>query len=270
MNKQSATILLVLVLLTLAGLILVSNLISENKPPQRNTAALMTGSPKATPTPSARPISNNATVATDMHFAQAQLDSLSDAIQSNDWAKSQTLFASFELKDRRLPSPQLRHPDISPLLQDFFDLYVVQLERAIIEKHAKAAFLAINQLASIINETTARFVKRATPVEVQRLHHLVHEMTFWQAAGDDKMLRVRAAALREAWNNVGPLIRARKQGDVVAAQFDALLSQTTAAESASQLTLLLPELNHNLEQMDLLFEPNGSLPKESGGNQDDN
>lgn len=270
MNKQSATILLVLLLLTLAGLILVSNLISENKPPEINSAALLPSSPKVPPTPRVRPASNNATVATDMHFAQAQLDSLSDAINGNDWAKAQTLFAGFELKDRRLPSPQLRHPDISPLLQDFFDLYVVQLERAITEKHAKAASLAINQLSSIINETNTRFVKRATPMEVQRLYHLVREMTFWQAAGDEKMMRVRAAALREAWKDVSPLVRARKQGDVVAQQFDALLSQTTAAESSNQISLLLPELNHNLEQMDSLFEPNASLPQESSGNQNDN
>lgn len=268
MNKQATTILILLVVLTFAGLILVSNLISEKKPTPLS-AALLTVSPKASPTPGARPVSSGANVAADLHFAQAQLDSLLDAINDGNWAKSQTLFAGFELKDRRLPSPQLRHPDISPLFQDFFDLYVVQLERAINEKQPKAAHLAINQLMSIITEANTRFVKQATPVEVQRLHHLVREMAFWKDAGDEKMMRVRTAALREAWNDVSPLVRARNQGEVVAAQFDALLSQTTAAENTSQITFLLPDLNHSLEQMDSLFQ---SSPRTSGesGIQDEN
>ena len=266
MNKQSTTILIVLVLLTFAGLILVSNLISEKKPQETTlSAALLSGSPKAAATPSARPASNGATIAADLHFAQAQLDSLQDAINANDWAKAQTLFARFELKDRRLPSPQLRHPDISPLLQDFFDLYAVQLERGISEKQAKTALLAINQLASIINEANTRFVKRAMPIEVQRLHHLVREMSFWKEAGDEKMLRVRTAALCEAWNDVSSLVRSRKQGESVAQQFDALLQQATTADTASQFTSLLPEINGQLGQIDSLFERSAD-----GGKQDEN
>ncbi|MFN7929627.1 MAG: hypothetical protein U0Y68_17110 [Blastocatellia bacterium] len=269
MNRKALTILTALVLLTFAGLVLVSNLISKKKPPELNAAAaLLPASPHATPLPSARPAANAATIATDLHFAQAQLDSLSDAINEEDWEEAQTRFAAFELKDRRLPSPQLRHPDISPLLQDFFDLYVVQLDRAISEKQPKDAHLAINQLLGIITETKTRFIKRATPAEVQRLHQLVRDLSFWQALGDEKMTRVRAAALREAWNDVSPLIRARKQGEAVAQQFDVLLSQTAAAESPSQLTPLLPELTNNLEQMDSLFQSSGG--RGESGNQDEN
>lgn len=270
MNKQSTSILIALVLLTFAGLILVSNLISEKKPHEAPlSAALLTGTPKPTPTPSARPASSGANIAADLHFAQAQLDSLLDAINDEDWGNAQTLFASFELKDRRLPSPQLNHPDISPLLQDFFDLYVVQLERAINEKQTKSAHLAINQLLSIITEANTRFVKRATPAEVQRLHHLVREMAFWKEAGDEKMIRIRTAALREAWNDVSPLIRARKQGEAIAEQFDSLLMQATTADTTSRFTTLLPELNNNLEQIDSLFQHSPRTPGESG-NQDDN
>ena len=212
MNKRSATILVLLILLTFVGLIVVSNLISKKTQETALSAALIAATPKASTLPSLRPLSSGANVAADLHFAQAQLDSLQEAINGNDWTKAQSLFAGFELKDRRLPTPQLRRPDISPLFQDFFDLYVVQLERAIAEKHTKNATFAINQLASIINETNTRFVKRPTPVEVQRLHHLVREMSYWKEAGDEKMLRVRTAALYEAWNDVSPLVRSRKQG----------------------------------------------------------
>ena len=148
-------------------------------------------------------------------------------------------------------------------------MYAVQLERAISEKQAKAAYLAINQLSSIITETNARFVKRATPAEVQRLHYLVRDLSFWQALGDEKMTRLRAAALREAWNDVSPLIRTRKQGEAVAEQFDALLLQASAAETTSQLTAILPELSNKLEQMDALFQAGNRTAGESG-NQDDN
>lgn len=270
MTKQSTTILVLLILLTFVGLVLVSNLISEKKPSEAAlSAALLAGSPKASPAPSLRPVSSGETVADDLHFAQAQLDSLQDAISNNDWTKAQTLFAGFELKDRRLPSPQLRHPDISPLFQDFFDLYVVQLERAISEKHAKNAVFAINQLASIVNETNTRFVKRSTPVEVQRLHHLVREMSFWKDAGDEKMLRVRTAALYEAWNDISPIVRSRKQGEGVAQQLDGLLKQATTAETPGQINTLLPEISGQLEQVDSLFE---SRPGGTGdlGKQDDN
>jgi hypothetical protein len=165
MNKRATTILIVVLLLTLGGLVLVSNLISEKKSSETAlSTALIAASPKATPSLRARPLSQGSSIATDLQYAEAQLDSLSEAIKNNDWAQAQALFAGFELKDRRLPAPQLRHPDISPLWQDFFDLYVVQLDRALSEKQPKAAQLAINQLTSIIGEANARFVKRATPI----------------------------------------------------------------------------------------------------------
>lgn len=270
MNKQSTTILIVLVLLTFGGLILVSNFISEKNPTETSlSAALVALSPKATPTPRARPVSSGTNIEKDLQYAQAQLDSLSDAIKNNDWTKAQTLFAGFELKERRLPASQLRHPDISPLLQDFFDLYVVQLERAVSEKQTKSANIAINQLVSIISETNARFIKRATPVEVQRLHHLVREIEFWKEAGDEKMLRIRTSALREAWNDVSPLVRARKQGEAVSQQFDELLSRAATVENPHEITALLPELTTNLEQIEALFQAGTRAPND-GNNPDGN
>jgi hypothetical protein len=83
------------------------------------------------------------------------------------------------------------------------------------------------------------------------------------------MLRIRTEALREAWNDVSPLVRARKQGETLSQHFDTLLSQAAAAETPSQITPLLPELNRNLEQIETLFQPSAQTPNESG-NQDDN
>ncbi len=267
MTKQATTILIGLVLLTLGGLVLVSNFISEPKLGGETTRLAMgaSGSPKSLPTPTTRPISNAGQWAADLKRAQEQLKTLSDAIRNDDWSIAESLFITFELKDRRLPTPQLRHPDISPIMQDFFDLYVVQLERAINEKQAKPAQIAVNQMIGIVGEATARFVNRTAPVEVQRLHHLARELALWKDVGDERMLRTRMAALREAWNDVSSLVRTRKQGDVLAQKFEALLTQLAAADAANKLVSLLPELNLQLEQLDLLFQP--STVRE-GGNPD--
>ncbi len=263
MTKQTITILLGLVLLTLGGLVLVSNFISEPKigGETARSAMAVTGSPKPLPTPTTRPISNAGQWAADFKRAQEQLKTLSDAVKNNDWGIAESLFITFELKDRRLPTPQLKHPDISPILQDFFDLYVVQLERAINEKQAKPAQIAVNQMIGIVGEANARFVPRTAPVEVQRLHHLARELALWKELGDERMLRTRSAALREAWNDVSSLVRARKQGGAVALRFDVLLAQMTSADNAAKPGTVLPELNSLLSEMDALFQP--GAPRES-------
>ncbi len=262
MTKQTITILLGLVLLTLGGLVLVSNFISEPKTSGETARSAMavTGSPKPLPTPTTRPLSNAGQWAADFKRAHEQLETLSDAVRNSNWGIAESLFITFELKDRRLPTPQLKHPDISPILQDFFDMYVVQLERAINEKQAKPAQIAVNQLIGIVGEANARFVPRAVPVEVQRLHHLARELALWKELGDERMLRTRSAALREAWNDVSSLVRTRKQGEAVALRFDALLAQMASADNTVKLGAVLPELSALLNQMDALFMP--TAPRE--------
>lgn len=265
MTKQATTILIVLVLLTLGGLLLVSNLISEKKSSETAlSAAAGIAHSSPNPAPATRATSGGASLESDLHFAQAQLDGLSDAIKNSDWAQAQTLFDSFELKDRRLPAPQLKHPEISPLLQDFFDLYTVQLERAISEKQPKPAYLAINQLTGILSETQARFIKGATPVEVQRLRYLIREISFWHEVGDERMSRARIAALREAWEEASALVRARRQGEAVAQQFEALLARAAAAENISQVAATLPAFDQSLDRIEALFQSNTRATGESG------
>jgi hypothetical protein len=259
MTKQATTILSGLVLLTIGGLVLVSNFISEPKPANEAMQAAAfapgaSGSPQLLPTPTTRPISSAGQWEADLKRAQEQLKTLSDAIKNNDWGIAEGLFVTFELKDRRLPTPQLRHPDISPILQDFFDLYVVQLERAIREKQAKPAQIAVNQMIGIVGEAKARFVNRTAPVEIQRLHHLVRELAVWTDVGDERMLRTRIAALREAWNDVSSLVRTRKQGEAVAEKFASLLTAVSAADTPGKLVPLLPKLDAQLDQLDGLFQ----------------
>lgn len=114
MTKQATTILIGLVLLTLGGLVLVSNFISEPKTSGEvvGQALLSANSPKPLPTPSSRPISNAAEITQDLKRAQEQLKTLADTLKNEDWGIAESLFTTFELKDRRLPTPQLKHPDM--------------------------------------------------------------------------------------------------------------------------------------------------------------
>lgn len=270
MTKQATTILIGLVILTLGGLVLVSNLISEPKHggEEMRTTAMVSDSAKSMPTPTPRPISTARQWAADFKRAQEQLKTLSDAIRNNDWGIAESLFITFELKDRRLPTLHLQHPDISPILQDFFDLYVVQLERAIHEKQAKPAQIAVNQMIGIVGEANARFVPRSAPVEVQRLHHLARELTLWKDVADERMLQTRMAALREAWHDVSALIRTRSES--IALRFDALLVQLASADNSNKVTPYLPELTALLDQIDGLFQPGapreGSSPSVPNAN----
>src|SRR5262249_25516020 len=113
---------------------------------------------------------------TDLVRAQALLDEMVGAVAANNWAQAQSLYAEFGRKTERLPAPQLHHPDISPVLQDFFGLYSVKLERAIAEQNAQDAGFALNQLYGIIGEQRARLGTRGVPLEFQRLRFLVREV----------------------------------------------------------------------------------------------
>src|SRR5205085_2078162 len=103
---------------------------------------------------------------------------ISAAITANDWANAQQALTRFQSKTQRLPAPQLHHPDISPILQDFFALYAVQLENALAQQNASQANFAINLLDGIVGEQRARLGTRV-PLEFQRLRFLVREVGLW-------------------------------------------------------------------------------------------
>jgi hypothetical protein len=274
-NKRSATIIILLALLTLVGFILVSHLMGAKPSESASSPATATQTaaahkPNASLSPFP-PVGYNPSQAAgqmsaDLARAQELLSQITAAVATNDWAQAQELFDEFERRTQRLPAPQLHHPDISPVLQDFFDLYDVQLERAIAEQNARQAGFAINQLYGIVGEQRARFGARGVPLEFQRLRFLVREVGLWSEAGDEQMLRVRAIALRDAWRqDVRPIIIARRGGIQPAKNFDQLVQRLSAAEQMPELTALIPEFNKELDQMDGLFHRLPRPPSAAGG-----
>ena len=250
---------IMLALLTLSGFILVSNLMGAKRPENNpsGTAAQAKSSDKQRPLsitlpPPAnyKPSQDEGQMHADLVRAQDLLGTISTAMAANDWANAQQALTEFQSKTQRLPAPQLHHPDISPILQDFFVLYAVQLENALAQQNASQASFAINQLYGIVGDQRARFGTRGIPLEFQRLRFLVREVGLWGEAGDEKMLRLRAVALRDAWwRDVRPIIAAKRNGVEQAKHFDQLVQQLSAAGQIPEMTALLPEFNKGLDQM---------------------
>jgi hypothetical protein len=261
MTKRAAITILGLAGLTLAGFVVVSNAIIGRRlfSPIANRSALSPGEsakPAAAPAPqtaSGRTIHNEAQMRADLTSAQALLDEIRAAVDSGDWKSAQQHFTAFDARTGRLPAPQLNHPDISPVMQDFFMLYRVQLSRGIAEQNLRQVHFAANQLFGIVSEQRARLGSRGVPIEFQRLHFLIREIEIWNRADDDEMARIRALALVDAWREVRPVIVARRNGVNVAREFDRL-TEGLANLQAAHLPAAAADLNRQFELMTGLFQ----------------
>jgi len=275
LTKKATVIVFVISLLTLGGFVVVSNLASTQKLPPKATPPQPTVTTTPQTTVSPQPLTNKISQAegqwrNELSQAQALLDQIALDVSANDWVAAQTHFGEFAGKARQLPAPQLNHPDISPVMQDFFALYRVQLGRALNEQNAQNARVSLNQLFGIIGEQRARFSTRGVPIEFQRLRFLLREIEIWSAASDEEMLKLRKNALSEAWKDIRPVIAARRSGTESAAHFDELIAKLSATGQPTELISLLPELNKELEKMNNLFQrpprPSGSpaIPAKTG------
>jgi hypothetical protein len=267
-TKKTTAMMIALVALTLTGFVFVSRL-SVPKLAEGGNAGTMPGwlgaSPSASPLTAGRKLSEKQ-LADDLGERQNLLDRIAAAISAGDWTIAKNLFGEFQSKARQLPAPQLTSPDLSPLLQDFYDYSAVSLERALVEKNARAATLALNQLYGIIGEHRARLETRGIGPEFERLRFLVRELELWSSTGDEKMVVVRASALREAWQVARPTVIARHSTDQAVRDFDQLIEQLAAARQIRDLSTLIPEFKNQIEQLDGLLraaqKPN-SAAKES-------
>lgn len=257
MSKQLTAILIFLILLTLGGLVLVSNFIGLNKniPEGNSPTPGFSVTPKLVSSPYVRKSSARNQVNADLSSALTQLAEINDAVKSSDWAKARGVYDSFALKNKRLPLPELNEPHISPLWQDYFDLYNVQFERALQDKQSKALFIASNQMRGIISESKARLAGSALPMEVERMHYLISELALWKEIGDEKMVLARKIALTEAWTDVASLLRTKRDSESVSLEFSSQLTKIIAADTLQKLSEALPALNKEMERVDSIFEP---------------
>jgi hypothetical protein len=246
-----------LVALTLTGFVGVSRLLVPKTTEGSGKSVVfsaVSGTPRPAPSVSPSPGDKGRLSAKEMAAAlseeQLLLEKITGAVSAGDWTEAGALFDEFQSKARRLPAPQLHFPDLSPLLQDFYDYYDVRLERTLAEQDARGAALALNQLYGIIGEHRARLEKRSVALELQRLRFLARELELWSEADDEKMVEVRAAALRAAWQDARPVLIARRNVDQAIRNFDQLIKQLSAARQTRELSTLLPEFRKQVEQIE--------------------
>lgn len=261
MTKQTTVVVIFLAALTFAGFVIVSNLVSPPNPkPVLPKSATALPSPTSTPPVASVPPAQGKSTPSDgvwraeLGEAQNLLERLHKEVTDNDWQNAQTHFAEFERKTQQLPAPQLNHPDISPVLQDFLALYRVQLSRALNERDSAKGRFAVNQLYGIVSEQRARFGTRGLPLEYQRIRFLLREVEMWNETGDDEMLRVRKAALQDAWKDMRSVVLARRNGGEQVKNLDGLLEKLARARQASEITQLLPEFDKELDLVNNLFQ----------------
>jgi hypothetical protein len=268
MTRKSTAVFISLAALTIAGFFIVSNFIPFQKKAEQAQTQTPGAKPSATPRPlpTASPpgkAPSEAQLRADLLQTQNLLDQLNADISTGAWDKANLHFAEIEQKTPLAPAPQLNHPDISPVMQDFFALYKVQLGRALALRDAQQARFAANQLYGIISEQRVRFGTRGVPLEFQRLHFLIREVEIWYQAGDREMTYVRTISLRDAWKEVRPIIAVRRNGLEQAKKFDALIEKLSAFDPAQDTSTLISDLAKGFEQMNTLFQ---RAPRQTGTN----
>jgi len=176
------------------------------------------------------------------------LYALRNAADQGDWIRARSCFQEFERLMQALPSPGLKHPDVSIALIDFFNLYRVQLERALANEDVAGAVFACNQLGDILWDLRRQLGQAPLP-ELGRLWYLGRDLQYWSELGDEEMIRLRLLGLAKVWNDVRPIVSASTGRELVV-QFDELLDQLHAARAIEEYQEIAPELEEIVRQIE--------------------
>lgn len=179
------------------------------------------------------------------------LDSIGDALDEGDWEAARQFFDAFRRSVPTLPSPELKHPDISLALVDFFNFYRVELERALTAQEANRARFACNQLGNIVWDLRTHLNRIPLP-ELGRLHYLSRDLEYWARVGDEDMLRIRTQELAKTWADLRPVLLDRK-GREVAEDMDSLLLRLKRAESVDEYQEVVTDMNTLVRQVEGIF-----------------
>jgi hypothetical protein len=183
--------------------------------------------------------------------AMNTLDGIIDAVNEGDWERAREFFVQFRQSVPTLPSPGLKHPDISLALVDFFNLYRVQLERALTAEQADRAIFACNQLGNIVWDLRVHLNPTALP-EVGRLHYLRRDLEYWASLGDEDMLRLRSQGLEKTWDDLRPVVIDRK-GREAAEDVDSLMVRLKRARTVEEYQEIASEISTALGQVEMIF-----------------
>jgi len=191
----------------------------------------------------------------DFRRALQELDAVLEAVDREDWGQARAHFAEFEQIIRTLPAPGLTHPEVSLALMDFFNLYRVQLERALSAQDPAGAIFACNQLGDIVWDLRVQLGRAPLP-ELGRLRYLGRDLRYWSEVGDEQMVRLRALGLEKTWNDVRPVVSAGT-GRALVERFDDLLERLRAARAIEDYQAIAPELDDAIRQLEAHLSAGG-------------
>ena len=193
--------------------------------------------------------------------AESAANSILSDIEDNDFESARQHLDTLQIAAGNLPGPQLSHPDISPMLGDFFQLYTVQLERSLNTEDKASARFEATVLLGVSRDFLGRLQVGANP-ELARFVFLTREFAVWTDARDLQMLQVRAAAIRDAWADLRrTIIQKRdakataefKRNEEATANFDKISEDLDQASSIDEFVELAPRLREATDRIEELF-----------------
>jgi hypothetical protein len=229
----------------LASILLVEHWRGATPPDTTSSPAAVSGTP-----------ADAGAAALDLRRALEKLDLLLQAVDEEDWARARVHFQEFEQVIPVLPSPGLKYPDVSFALLDFFNLYRVQLERALSTEDAAGAIFACNQLGDILWDLRVQLGRAPLP-ELGRLRYLGRDLRYWSEVGDEQMIRVRVRGLERAWDALRPVISGGRKRELVE-RFEELLEQLRTAHAVDQYREITPEVEDAIRQVEAYFSERGT------------
>jgi hypothetical protein len=232
MTRNAQLAILGLALLTILGFVIVSRFFGDARNLLEGTSERIGLRAPSRPgnQPGNQEASSGAEQVANLNQAEGLLRQIEAAVSAKEWDKAQRALTELETRTERLPGPRLNHPDVSPILQDLYTYFRVGLARALAARNAQEARLASNQLLGILRDQSARLRERGAPIEFERLGFLLREIAFWREAKDEKMTRVRIAALLDVWSDLKPILRAYPETAQSAAAFDELVEKLKGPE----------------------------------------
>ena len=194
--------------------------------------------------------------------AESAANSILSDIEVNDFESARQHLDTLQAAAGNLPGPQLSHPDISPMLGDFFQLYVVQLERSLNTEDKASARFEATVLLGVSRDFLGRLQVGANP-ELARFVFLTREFAVWTDARDLQMLQIRAGAIRDAWLDLRrTIIQKRnakspadfKRNEDATAEFDKINQDLQQATTIDEFAEMVPAIREATDHIEELFK----------------
>lgn len=175
------------------------------------------------------------------HYAE----NLYDWGRTADWTKAQADLAALKSAVAKLES--------TGAVTDMHGANerVATIEKAVQAHDARSLMHAANDMTRVAAEINRQFNPQV-PVEVTLLDYYGRQLELWSEEGNTARLNETRTRLQETWNAVRPALVA-KGGSTEAVQFDALVTQLTAAKTAKDFAATAKPILDSVDSLEAAF-----------------